>query len=94
MTCAGACARLAAGGASVTLLSGEVVCTWCDAWRLECYDLEIAARAILRMIDKETRQEHLATLEARFGSEYRARLERVILEIWGRRRAAAQPATA
>ena len=91
MTCDGACARLAAGGASVVLASGETACTWCPAWRLECHERETTARAILRMADKQTRQVYLSGLESRLGPEYRARLERVILEIWRRQRAAPQP---
>jgi hypothetical protein len=73
---------------TVVLLSGETVCTWCEAWRLECYAREVEARAILAMSDREVRRAHLSRLEARHGAEYRARLEATVLGLWERRRAA------
>jgi hypothetical protein len=91
------CVRLEdPAAATVTLLSGQVVCSWCPGWRDETAAREIEARAILRMIDRDTRLARLAALEARHGAEYRRRLEAVVLDLWERRRAArpAQEATA
>lgn len=90
------CARLEQPDCNtVVLLTGETVCTWCEAWRLECQAREIEARAILAISDRATRQAHLARLEARHGindpahgAEYRRRLEAAILGLWGRRKAA------
>ena len=79
---------------TVVLLTGEVVCTWCQSWLVEARDREIEARAILAMSDRATRQTHLARLEARHGiddpargAEYRRRLEAAILGLWERRKA-------
>lgn len=90
------CARLEQPDCNtVVLLTGETVCTWCEAWRLECHAREIEARGILGMADRETRQAHLDLLEARHGvndpahgAEYRRRLEAAILGLWERRKAA------
>lgn len=90
------CARLEQPDCNtVVLLTGETVCTWCEAWRLECHAREIEARAILAMSDRATRQAHLARLEARHGiddpahgAEYRRRLEAAILGLWELRKAA------
>lgn len=89
------CARLEQPDCNtVVLLTGEVVCTWCESWRLECQAREIEARAILAMSDRATRQAHLDLLEARHGiddpahgAEYRRRLEAAILGLWERRKA-------
>lgn len=74
---------------TVTLLSGAVCCTWCDAYRQECFDRQQEAYVVLRMSDRATRQAHLAKREAEFGPEYRRRLEAVILQTWEARRSAA-----
>lgn len=89
------CARLEQPDCNtVVLLTGETVCTWCEAWRLECHAREIEARAILVMSDRATRQAHLDLLEARHGiddpahgAEYRRRLEAAILGLWELRKA-------
>jgi hypothetical protein len=82
------CSRLEVPDApTVTLLTGAVVCTWCPAYRLECHDRQVEAHAVLRMPDRPTRLAHLARREAEFGSEYRRRLEAVILQTWEARRA-------
>ena len=89
------CARLEQPDCNtVVLLTGEVVCTWCQSWLAETRDREIEARATLAMSDRATRQAHLARLEARHGiddpthgAEYRRRLEASILGLWERRKA-------
>ena len=82
------CQRLEDPAATVvTLLSGQEVCSWCPAWRTETAERETEARAILRMIDRDTRVAHLEILEARHGAEYRRRLEAVVLNLWERARA-------
>lgn len=89
------CQRLEAPDCqTVALLSGATVCSWCPAWREECASREVEARAILDMIDRDTRLAHLAKLEARHGSEYRRRLEAVVLQLWEARRARRAAATA
>ena len=81
------CPRLALPNCTtVVLLSGATVCSWCPAHREECASREVEARAILRMVDRSTRIRHLETLEARHGSEYRRRLESVVLQLWEARR--------
>ena len=85
------CQRLEDPAATVTLLSGQEVCSWCPAWRAETAERETEARAILRMIDRDTRVAHLEILEARHGSEYRRRLEAVVLNLWERARASRAP---
>lgn len=90
------CARLEQPDRNtVVLLTGETVCTWCEAWRLECQAREIEARGILGMADRETRQAHLDLLEAchgvndpAHGAEYRRRLESAILGLWRARKTA------
>lgn len=72
---------------TVVLLSGQEVCSSCILWLEETRDRELEARAILRMADRQTRLEYLATLEARHGAEYRRRLEPVVLQLWEARRA-------
>lgn len=72
---------------TVTLLSGQVVCSSCILWLEETRDRELEARAVLRMADRQTRLDHLAKLEARHGAEYRRRLEAVVLQLWEARRA-------
>lgn len=86
-SCAG-CQRLEPedDGATVTLLSGEVVCNSCPAWRHETFARGIEARAVLDLPDKATRLTHLAQREAEFGAEYRRRLEGTILSEWESRR--------
>lgn len=44
----------------VTLRTGKVVCSSCEAWRLEC-----EARYVLAMPTKEARQAYLAELKDR-----------------------------
>ena len=87
------CARLEDPAApTVTLLSGAVVCTWCEAWRQECFDRQQEAYAVLALRDRPARQAYLARREAALGTEYRRRLEAVILQTWeARRRAAPAP---
>ena len=88
------CARLEDSSTpTVTLLSGAVVCSWCDAWRQECLQRQEEAHAVLRMADRETRRAHLDLLQARHGDEYRRRLEATILDTWNRRRASASGAS-
>jgi len=84
--CAG-CARLETDAETVTLLTGAVVCTWCPAWREETRLRHEEAVWVLSMVDRETRQAHLAKREAVFGAEYRRRLEAVIMEMWHARQA-------
>lgn len=89
------CARLEdAAAETVVLLSGQSVCSWCPAWRCEAAEREIEARALLRLPDRSARLDRLARLESQRGAEYRARLEAVVLAMWERRRAAANPETA
>jgi len=77
----------------VVLLSGATVCTYCPAWRQECLDRQNEATMVLGFRDRDARRAHLAKCEARFGAEYRKRLEAVILSTWERRRAAASGAS-
>ena len=80
------CSRLEDPAApTVTLLSGAVCCTWCEAWRQECFDRQQEAYTVLRMSDRATRLAHLSKREA----EFRRRLEAVILQTWESRRRAA-----
>lgn len=88
------CARLEDAAATVVLLSGQTVCSWCPSWQAETADRELEARSLLRLADKSARLDRLARLEAQRGPEYRARLEAVVLAMWERRRAAANPETA
>lgn len=82
MTCSG-CSRLeVADAATVTLLTGEVVCTWCPAWQVETRDREVLARTILAMDDKGSRLVALARHEAADGTESRRRLEAAIMGLW------------
>ena len=84
------CSRLeAADEPTVTLLSGAVVCSWCPSWQAETRARQIEAYAVLAMRDRPTRQAFLAKREAEFGTEYRRRLEAVILQTWEARRGAA-----
>lgn len=84
------CARLEDPAApTVTLLTGAVVCTWCSAYRQECFDRQQEAYAVLAMADRAARLAHLARREAEFGPEYRRRLEAVIMQTWEQRRRAA-----
>lgn len=86
--CAG-CAKLEDPAIEqVVLLTGQTVCSYCPDWRDECRQRQIEADAVLAMVDKPTRLDHLAKREAEFGSEYRRRLEEVVLDTWKRRRAA------
>lgn len=86
------CSRLEVPDApTVTLLTGAVVCTWCDAWRAETLARQQEAYTVLVMHDRATRQAHLAKREAEFGPEYRRRLEAVILQTWEQRRRALSP---
>lgn len=78
---------------TVTLLSGATVCSWCSAWLLECRARQEEAFAVLAMSGKPARLAHLASREAKFGAEYRRRLEATILATWERRRAAVSGAT-
>lgn len=73
---------------TVVLLSGPTVCTWCPAWKEETRLRQDEAFAVLDMASKEVRLAFLARREAEFGSEYRRRLEAVVLQTWQRRRAA------
>lgn len=91
--CAG-CSRLEVEEASVVLLSGQRVCTYCDSWRRECELRQIEAFAVLDMADRPTRLAHLEARERVYGAEYRRRLEAVILSTWESRRAAAASAAA
>jgi hypothetical protein len=84
------CARLEDPAcATVVLLTGATVCSWCPAWKAETFDRQQEAYAVLAMANKPTRVAHLDAREAAFGPEYRRRLEATILETWERRRAAA-----
>lgn len=83
-----------AGAPRTTLVCGTEVCTWCPRWREETGNREREARWVLRMVDRETRREHLAAREAEFGPEYRRRLEAVVMAIWQRRQARLEAASA
>lgn len=74
---------------TVTLLSGQVVCSSCSLWLEETRDRQNEAYFVLSMRDRPTRLAHLAKREAEFGHEYRRRLEAVILQTWEARRRAA-----
>lgn len=78
----------------VVLLSGQTVCSFCPAWLQETFAREMEARAVLDMADKPTRLAHLDAREARFGAEYRRRLEAAVLGLWERRRANPEAADA
>lgn len=93
VACCAGCAKLEdESAATVVLLSGVSVCSWCPAWLRETQARHAEALQVLGMVDRETRQDHLAKREAAFGAEYRRRLEAVIMEIWTARQARlAQP---
>lgn len=73
---------------TVTLLSGQEVCSSCVLWLIETRDREVEARWLLGLSDKQTRIRHLEAREREFGAEYRRRLEAAVLGLWERRRAA------
>lgn len=79
---------------TVVLLSGHPVCNTCPSWLAETYAREVEARMLLRLPDKPARLAHLDAREARFGAEYRRRLEAAVLALWERRRANQEPANA
>jgi len=88
----GGCARLESEAPSVTLLAGQVVCTYCPAWQEETRLRQIEAYQVLDLPDRATRQNWLAKREHEFGAEYRRRLEAVIMATWKRQQAStAQP---
>lgn len=94
LSCLG-CQRLEdASVPTVVLLSGQSVCNFCPAWLAETFAREVEALAVLEMADKPTRLAHLDAREARFGAEYRRRLEAAVLGLWERRRANQEPANA
>ncbi len=80
------CARLEQDDAVVTLLSGHIVCNHCPEWLAECQQRQQEAIDVLAMGSKETRQAHLAQVEAERGAEARRRLEAVIMSTWEARR--------
>lgn len=89
VACCAGCSRLEREDcATVVLLSGVRVCTYCPAWLRETLARQLEADRVLRMADKVDRQAFLARREQEFGAEYRSRLSAVILETWERRRAA------
>ena len=89
------CARLSAPDAkTVTLLSGAVVCNYCDRWREECLNRQKEADFVLRLGTREARRSHLAYLERQHGAEYRRRLDVVILETWESRKRSARSGNA
>lgn len=74
---------------TATLLSGQVVCSSCILWLEETRDRQNEAYFVLSMRDRPTRQAYLARREEALGTEYRRRLEAVILQTWEARRRAA-----
>lgn len=81
------CARLSAPDAkTVTLLSGAVVCNYCDLWREECLGRQKEADFILRLGSRDARREHLAYLEMQNGPEYRRRIEAAVIATWESRK--------
>lgn len=81
------CARLSAPDAkTVTLLSGAVVCNYCDRWREECLGRQKEADFILRLGSRDARREHLAYLEMQNGPEYRRRIEAAVIATWESRK--------
>ena len=88
------CSRLELPDAPVVvLLTGQTVCTSCEAWRLECLDRDREAAALLDLPDRPARLARLDALERQHGAEYRRRLEAVVLRKWEARRAARAAAT-
>lgn len=89
VACCAGCSRLESPDeATVVLLSGVRVCTYCPAWLHETGMRQFEALNVLDMADRETRQAYLSERERLYGAEYRARLSAVVLETWERRRAA------
>jgi hypothetical protein len=88
VACCAGCAKLEDESVpTVVLLSGASVCSWCPAWLRETQARHVEAQQVLGMVDRDTRQAHLAKRAADFGAEYRRRLEAVIMEIWNARQA-------
>lgn len=92
VACCAGCARLERSDcATVRLLSGVEVCTYCPAWQRETLARQLEASFVLRMADRETRRDHIASRAAAFGQEYADRLSAVVLQTWEHRRLNPQP---
>ena len=92
---------------TVTLLSGVTCCSWCAAWRQECFDRATEAYAVLRLPDRDSRRARLDTYEANarldavrlgvpadaYAAEARRRVEAAVLALWHARREAAMSAS-
>ena len=83
------CQRLEAGESLVTLIDGRVVCTWCDAWRLECLQRHKDVQRILGYGSREVRRRALEDVERRDGPLARERLEAAVRAAWAKRLEAA-----
>lgn len=94
VACCAGCARLEHPDvATVRLLSGIEVCTYCPAWQRETLGRQLEANRVLRMPDRDARRAFIADRAAAFGALYGERLSAVILETWERQRASAAAET-
>lgn len=72
----------------VKLIDGREVTTWCECWRVECFERHQEALMVLRFHDRDVRIANLARVESERGLVARERLAAEVLRIWEQRRAA------
>lgn len=84
--CAGCAALSNPDYPRVTLEDGREATTWCECWRVECFNRDQEARMVLRFASRDVRLEHLAKVEAERGKLARDRLAAEVLRQWEARR--------